>query len=248
VLLESMLKDFARARVICRPPEPISVLQTAVNTENVRSLLVHAADLAECLDDASVLTEAQQVVPMYSPDSHERPPFKEAPSGLVSLIVDARYRLMMEQIGRDLLKYSNSEYDDPIWERPAQYLGDVALLESIRSGREEFKEERSETIRTRGDSGDPGACQRAVLALVTSARDRLRAQLPGLTKQEETRERLFELVENQVTEILSKGRIEDQWDYIILKHFSSYPDMRRFLYDKDRPKAQAMLKYFETPI
>jgi len=54
---------------------------------------------------------------------------------------------MMEQIGRDLLKYSNSEYDDPIWERPAQYLGDVALLESIRSGREEFKEERSETIR-----------------------------------------------------------------------------------------------------
>ena len=39
VLPERMLNDPDRARVICKPPDAIAVLQTRINTENVRSLL-----------------------------------------------------------------------------------------------------------------------------------------------------------------------------------------------------------------
>jgi hypothetical protein len=57
------------------------------------------------------------------------------------------------------------------------------------------------------------------------ATNRLREQLPGLTKPEATRRGLFDLVENHVKTILSKGRIRDIWEYIVLRHFTSYPDM-----------------------
>ncbi len=238
-LLERMLADPARARVICKRPEPIALLRTSLYQTNVRSLLVHAADLAECLDDASVLAEAQQMVTKSSPGSSENLMAKEIPPGLISALGDARYRLMMEQIGRDLLKHFDAA-------RVAQYLQDPALEKEIRGRWKLFEEEKTEWRATRGDSGDPGLHHGEAHEADEKARDRLRKQLPGMTKRKETRDRLFQLVENQVTDLLSKGRIEDYWEYTILKHFSSYPDMRLKLYDRDRPKVGQMLKRFKT--
>jgi hypothetical protein len=125
-LLEKMLADPARATVIYRPPDRVSVLSTALDSTNVRSLLAHAADLAECLDDASVLIEAQQAAPKSSLDSAEYGTAEQIPDRLFSVLINARYRLMIEQMGRDLLRYSGWRrgydsgwgwYDDSGWAR-----------------------------------------------------------------------------------------------------------------------------------
>jgi len=238
-LLDGMLADPARARVICKPPEPVSLLSTALNRRNVRSLLVHAADLAECLDDASVLAEAQKKAAGYAAASLENPGVNEAPPELIYVIGNARSRLMTEQIGRDLLNHSGAEH-------AARLLLDSALEQEIRSKWEQFEEEKRGWYANRGDGAeDPATCQREAQEVNARARDRLREQLPGLTRDVATRDRLFRLMEDQVRDILAKGRVEDYWEYAILKHFSSYPDKRFELRDDDRPRVRDMLERFK---
>src|SRR5262249_36311115 len=124
-MLERMLADPTRARFIVHPPNPLAVLETPINRKNLRSMLVHAADLAECLDDASVLAEAQrqaQVVDFL--DSDKKRIDDQSVGGLVLVLKDARYRLMVEQIGRDVLQHSTGR-------RAAQFLHDVDLEQEI---------------------------------------------------------------------------------------------------------------------
>jgi hypothetical protein len=245
-LLEKMLADPLRARVICTPPDPLSVLNTALDRENVRSLLVHAADLAECLDDASVLTEAQQAAPKSSLDSRENRTGEQTTSQLVYVLGNARYRLMIEQIGRDLLKYS-SWLEHSSGEHAARYLQDAELEKEVRRNWEEFEEVKSACSAARGDIPEnPKDYQTWAIEADERARNRLREQLPGLTKPEPTRQGLFQLVENQVKAILSKKRIEDMWEYIVLKHFGSYPDMPLEIRDSSRTNVCEMLEGFKT--
>jgi hypothetical protein len=146
---------------------------------------------------------------------------------------------MIEEIGRDLLKHATAE-------RVAEFLGDAALVEEIRRAWQDFEEEKRSWIDHRGDGiEDPKARQQEAIEAEARARDHLRAQLPGITKQPETRQRLTELVASQVTQILSRGSIRDSWEYIFMKHFSAYPDMRWTLRVDDRPKVKDMLKRFE---
>lgn len=133
-LVEKMLADPARTSVVYKPSEPGALLTSCLDKTNVRSLLVHAADLAECLDDASVLAEAQQVVGRSLPDSLTSSAQQSAPSELTYLLGNARYRLMVEQIGRDLLTHSTAT-------GIGQYLQDPALDEQVRRHWESFESE-----------------------------------------------------------------------------------------------------------
>jgi hypothetical protein len=189
-------------------------------------------------DDPSILNRARQAVPVDSQAS-ELP--GGIPEGLVSPLVDARYRLMVEEVGRELLKHGTAE-------RVAEFLGDSALVEKIRKAWHEFEVEKRGWFDHRGDgSEDPGARQQEAMQLEARARGNLQAQLPGLTKHSETRQRLFEFVADQVTQILSTGVIRDFWEYTFLKQFSAYPDMPWELRVGDREKVESMLKRFEEP-
>jgi hypothetical protein len=228
-LLERMMKDFARAKVILNPPEPVSLLQNAMNKKSIRSLVVHAADLAECLSDPTVLAEAQQAASENSAAS------REVPFTLFNHVINARYRLMVEQIGSDLLKTSRDE--------AAQYLGDVELAELIRTSWKEFEEERDLCSSTRGDAGSPNEYYHLAREITGRAYDRLRAQLPGLTKSAETRNRLFKFVENKANEALARKEINDWLEYAILKNFYFYREMPIII--RDVGLAGEMLRRFE---
>ena len=101
---------------------------------------MHAGGLAECLADPSVLTEAQGAVGKHtSPDAEQKE--------LVSVLGDARYRLMIEQIGRDLLATSTGA-------DAARFLGDAALEAAIREEWREFEAVRRSWHENRGDIGE----------------------------------------------------------------------------------------------
>ena len=231
-LLDRMLQDPARARVIYKPPEPVSVLQTCLNERNMRSLLVHAAELAECLDDPAILAEAQQIASRLGSDSSEERP---APSELLFSLKVARHRLMIEQIGRDVLRYAPAV-------RAAQFLQDAALEEEVRRTQEAFDEEVGVRSASRGELGDPAWYLPFASQSAEKARNRLRECLPGITKNEAKRKALTKLVDREVTRILNAGRIADEWEYSLLKHYSSYPDMPVWI--SNRSNVPAMLGWF----
>ena len=235
-LLRRMLDDPARARVMFIPPEPLSVLRSPLDRTNIRSLLVHAADLAECLNDASVLTQAQQKAkePCYDSSSEIK-----GHSGLTYLLGNARYRLMIEQIGNDLLTRS-AGLD------AARFLQDTAVEEDIRRKWEWFEDERREWSRSRGELGDPKTSQSEARAAEHEAWKQLNDRLPGITKDRDECKRLMSLLKKEINEILSGERLADWWQYIFLKHFSAYPDMAYALHDRDRTRVRKMLEVFEA--
>jgi hypothetical protein len=53
-------------------------------------------------------------------------------------------------------------------------------------------------------------------------------------------------METQIPEIVTRGHLEGRWDYRMLKHFSSYPDMRFKLFERDEANVRKMLEQFET--
>ena len=216
-LLERMMRDPDRARVICSPPDPISVLKTGINTESVRSLLAESADLAECLDDPSVLSEAKTLLPTGSSEIVDSN-LKAVLPRLTDLVKIARYRLLVERIGHDLCECCSGE-------RVSQYLGDSSLEQNVRLRREIFEEEKREWSQTRGDSGNPGQSFTELSQEEEQTKAILRKKLPGITKNAEERERLFDLIRNGVQKILDNEEINELSDYIILKKFTSYSDM-----------------------
>jgi hypothetical protein len=236
-LLERMMKDPDRARVICSPPNPISVLQTGVNIENVRSLLAEAADLAECLDDPAVLSEAQTLLPTGASETGNHK-LKAILPYLADLIKTARYRLLIEQIGRDFCKCCSGE-------SVSQYLGDSGLEQKIRLNREFFEEEKREWSRTKGDSGNPGQSFRELSQEDEQAKVILRKKLPGITKDMKERERLFEFIRSRIQHALNDEEISQLSDYVILKQFTSYHDMAiQFRDENKRIIALGMLKRY----
>jgi hypothetical protein len=238
LLLERMLNEPDRARVICKPPDAIAVLQTRINTENVRSLLAAAADLAECLKDPSVLDEAKKLLPTASRGGPQWSAEK-ALHELVSLVKTARYRLMVEQIGHDLLKRCPGE-------RIAQYIGEPKLEESINLCRKYFEEEKEEWSRTRGDSGNPNETFRSLIQEEEKVRVLLRNQLPGITRNDETRSRLYDLVQDQLRRVFKRKSIDDYFEYCVIKNFTSFPDMEfQFREESNLPQALEMLKRYE---
>jgi TIR domain-containing protein len=236
LLLERMLADPGRAKAICKAPDPAALLSSRMNRHNIHWLLIHAADLAECLDDPSVLAEAQQAATGYAPSpSLENP--NPVPPHLIYLLGNARSRLMTEELGRDLL--SRGEY-------AARLLGDTALEQEIHDKWHDFGEAKSEWSRTRGDTDEnPREYQREAEEADEMATSRLRAMLPGLTRDRQVQETLFKLVESEVVKILEQDRVNDYWEYSILKHFSRCPDKRFEIRDRDQAKVQKMLNAFK---
>ncbi len=229
-LLRRILKDPARARIICKPPEPRTVLENPFNKGSVRSMLVHAADIAECLDDPSVLEQAQSI----DARADSTPPYYE----LIIFLEEARYRLLIEEIGRDFLA------TDALY--ATQYLQDTVLESEISSNRTLREEARTLCAHTRGEDGlqDFHMYNEIVLDAEVKAKSQLRGQLPGITKKKETRERLFRLVRDTIQDILSRGHTRDDWDYIILSRFCRYSNMPFFI--RDESKALTLLQSFES--
>ena len=225
-LLDRMFKDPARARIILMPPEPQQVLGTSLNKESLRQLLLHAADLAECLDDPAVLEDITQLAEKG-----------RNPGDLIEPLGNARYRLMIEEIGRSLVDSTDFV---------ARYLGDEDLESEIRYCAQWFEEEKTEVSSTRGDSGDPGSAYRALEEVTARAKHQLWEQLPGITRTTESRDRLIQLVEQEVNEIVSRGYIQDRWGYVILKHFTSYPDMPMNV--RNTSKARALLEAYNCKL
>jgi hypothetical protein len=230
LLLERMLADAARAKVICRPPEPAVLLQSHMNRNNTRWLLIHAADLAECLADPTVLTEAQRIAAQnLNRDT--------VPPELIHVLGNARSRLMTEELARRLVESSG--------EGAAKLLRDPTLEAEVRARWNAFEEAKREWSRTRGDSNEhPGDCQRDASEVDAKARARLREKLPGLTRDPETQAALFELIEGEVRRILTQGRLNDYWEYAVLEHFARCPDKRYEVPAHERPKVQKMLDDF----
>lgn len=236
-LLEKMLAEPARARVIYKAPDPVLLLTARLNRRNLRSLLVHAADLAECLADPSVLSEAQKEADRCAPQAKAVWEMGE-PDGLIYLIGNARSRLMIELIGRELLQ-------DPGGEYVPRLLFDPTLEQEIRSRWADFDEALRGWHMNHGDGrDDPGHYRGLAKEAEDRATDRLRAQLPGLTRDATTCAQLFSLIENQVIDILDRGRLDNYWEYVVMKHFAAYPDKRYEVREEDRPRVQAMLEEF----
>ena len=228
-LLKQMLVDPARARIACSPPQSDDVLETSFNTNSLRSMLVHAADLAECLSDSFVLEEARAIADR----THSDPAHRE----VMRFVAGARYRLLLEQIGRDFLS-KDATY-------AARYLLDPALESEIRKARENFDEVKSIYSAARGDCMEnPREAQQELFDAEAKAREQLRAQLPGLTINEDTRKRLDKLVTDTVNHTLSADSIRDGWEYTILNKFYRCADIPYTI--KDRLKAQNLLSAFES--
>jgi len=235
-LLERMLADPTRARIICRPPDPVALLSRHLNRGSIRSLLIHAADLAECLGDPSVLVEAQGA---RTPAPFRKHPWEpEARSELIGILGDARSRLMTEQVAREVAH---------LGEYAARLLGDSSLEEDIRRKRKDFEDARRECYRNRGEGADdlPWYQEQSAQASAV-ATNRLLAQLPGLTKDAATRDRLFRLIEGEVRDILTRESVADEWEYVILKHFAATADKRYEVRDADRQRVSAMLQAFAS--
>ena len=227
VLLERMLKDPERARVICSPPNAIAVLKGGINIENVKSLIADAADLAVCLNDPTVLTETKSLLPTDRQNINRLT--------LVETVKRTRYRLMIEKLGGDIA-------DGCPGERVAQYLGDRQLEDRIRASRESFEEEKGEAIRTRGDLGDPNKWFKILTEEEGEARALLKRRIPGITIELGERVRLFEFIQAHLLRI-SNDDVKEVFDYLILKNFTTYPDMElKFRNVSDQLSADRMLE------
>ena len=228
-LLKQMLVDPARARIACSPPKSVDVLEASFNSDSMRSMLVHAADLAECLADSSVLEEAKAIADQSDLD--------RAHYEMMRLLPGVRYRLLLEEIGRDFLS------TDAIY--AARYLLDAALEKEIRTAQEEFDEVKSIYIAARGDCMEnPKEVQQELFDAEAKAREQLRAKLPGLTIQEDTRKRLDKLVTDTINRTLSADSIRDVWEYTILNKFYRCADLPYVI--KDTFKAKNLLSAYES--
>lgn len=228
-LLKQMLADPARARIACSPPKSVDVLEASFNSDSMRSMLVHAADLAECLADSSVLDEAKAIADQSDLD--------RAYYEMMRLLPGVRYRLLLEEIGRDFLS------TDGIY--AARYLLNPALEKEIRTAQEDFDEVKSIFIAARGDRMEsPKEAQQELFDAEAKAREQLRAKLPGLTIQEDTRKRLDKLVTDTINNTLSADSIRDVWEYTILNKFYRCADLPYVI--KDTLKAKNLLSAYES--
>jgi hypothetical protein len=193
-------------------------------------MLVHAADLAECLDDKSLLAKAKAIV--------KRSDSNQSRVQLIEFLGKARYRLLIEEIGRDLLSI------DAIY--AARYLQDTDLETWILTARAQFEEEKLLCSSTRGDAGDPGSYFREIQDLEAKARALLRQQLPGITKTAAVSERLSMLVHEAIKHTLSGNRIPDLLSYTLLKRFSRCPHLPYFI--RDPAKAEMLLNSYESSL
>ena len=91
---------------------------------------------------------------------------------------------------------------------------------------------------------NPREAQQELFDAEAKAREQLRAQLPGLTINEDTRKRLDKLVTDTVNHTLSADSIRDGWEYTILNKFYRCADIPYTI--KDRLKAQNLLSAFES--
>lgn len=227
-LLKRMLNEPARARIACSPPESRAALECTFNKDSIRSMLVHAADLAECLGDDSILEQAKAMV--------TRNDSKQSQDQLIEFLGKARYRLLIEEIGRDLLS------TDAVY--VARYLQNQALESQISAARAQFDEAKRIWYETRGDGESPATCHQEVLDVEAKARDELRRQLPGITKHDETGQRLSKLVYDIVNETLSGDRIQNVWCYTVLRRFSQCSNIPYVI--RDLAKAEKLLNSFES--
>ena len=71
--------------------------------------------------------------------------------------------------------------------------------------------------------------------------------MPGITRNGETRSRLYNLVQDQLRRVFKRNSIDDYFEYCVIKNFTSFPDMEfQFREESNLPKALEMLKQFEV--
>jgi hypothetical protein len=159
---------------------------------------------------------------------------------MVYQLGNARARLMIELIARELLQAPEGAEYIP------RLLFDSALEQEVHTRWAEYDEKSREFRLERGDVSFSLEYYRDVAKEASDrARERLRAQLPGLTREPATCERLFTLIERKVmSEILTNDHVNNFWEYVVLKHFAAYTDKRFELREKDRGRVQTMLERF----
>ena len=91
---------------------------------------------------------------------------------------------------------------------------------------------------------NPKEVQQELFDAEAKAREQLRAKLPGLTIQEDTRKRLDKLVTDTINRTLSADSIRDVWEYTILNKFYRCADLPYVI--KDTFKAKNLLSAYES--
>lgn len=192
VLLKNILADPLRARVIIDPPNPENLLKQERESLNVNRLLNYAQDLAECLDDNSVFEKAKKAALHFDSELKEKwkydsemiryggfyQNFRAADPTLIQIVEAAKKRLKIELNITQLIRKDWSLRD---YEKIAQYLDDKDLYAELVMLNNNYSNSIEEC--KNGGYNYIVEAKEELNQAVFAAINRLKAELPGITKR-----------------------------------------------------------------
>ena len=200
-LIRKVLSEPSRGRVIIDPPDPKRLLEIEPSPfDSSIQLLNYAQDLAECLEDTEVFAEAKDAVVHFETELKHKWEYElemKHPSGayqnirgpqprLIKIVQAAKKRLQIEQDIRDLVGfdfglYKNSYELADHYRKVALYLHDDKLFAELAELHQEFSDAVDDF--RNGGMSQPSVPKQEFEEIISAAKKRLRAELPGITKR-----------------------------------------------------------------
>lgn len=200
-LIKKVHSEPSRARVIIDPPDPKRLLEIELlSSIDAAGLLNYAQDLAECLGDAAVFAEAKEAAVVFEIERKRKREYDLEMSNagffyrnirgpepkLIQILQAAKTRLQIEQDIRELLETNFGLYQKHqgyLYRKVAQYLGDEALLAELTELYQEFVDAVEDYKNGGTPIRHPSEPAKEFDEMLITAKKRLSAELPGITKR-----------------------------------------------------------------
>jgi TIR domain len=199
-LIRKVLSEPSRARVIIDPPDSKRLLEIEPSPFDSVELLNYAQDLAECLEDPEVFAEAKDAVVHFETELEQKREYDSEMMNLwgayrnirgpeprlIQIVQAAKKRLQIEQDVRDLLGFDFALYRNSYeladqYRKVALYLNDDKLLAELAELHQEFLAAVDDF--KNGGMSQPSVPKQEFEEILSAAKKRLRAELPGITKR-----------------------------------------------------------------
>jgi len=196
-LLKKIISNPSHARVITDPPDPKRLLEIEPSFYDVKHYLNYAQDLAECLADEEVYTQAKEAAQHFETERKRKLEYDDEMRNLwgayrnirhpepmlIQIVHAARERLKIEQHIRDLFENGFRENDHDLVMQIPLYLDDDALLLKLKELKEQFRDSVEEYKTGGWPMYHPNEAKAELDKALTEAKKRLKAEIPGITKR-----------------------------------------------------------------